>query len=60
MEQNYFEKLYQNVIKSKRDIQATLVFNISKVYQKEYQATTIICLSKLHQKKRAKVTEFFI
>ena len=38
MEQNYFAKLNQNVIKSKRDIQATLVFNISKIYQKEYQS----------------------
>ena len=38
MEQNYFEKLYQNAIKSKRDIQATLVFNISIIYQKEYQS----------------------
>ena len=38
MKRNYFEKLYQNAIKSKRDIQATLVFNISKIYQKEYQS----------------------
>ena len=28
MEQNYFEKVYQNDIKSKGDIQIALVFNI--------------------------------
>ena len=35
MERNYLEKVHQNDIKSKRDIQTTLVFNISKTYQKE-------------------------
>ena len=35
MEQNYFEKVHRNKITSERDVQATLVFNISKTYQKE-------------------------
>ena len=55
MEQNYFEKVHQNNIKSSSDIQTTLVFNISKTYQKEI-STTIFCLSKYHQNKRAQVT----
>ena len=43
MERNYFDKVHQNDIKSKRDIQTTLVFNISKTYQKiDSKAATIL------------------
>ena len=35
MEQNYLEKVHQNNIKSKRDIQTTLAFNISETYRKK-------------------------
>ena len=35
IKRNYIEKVHQNDIKSKRDIQTTLIFNISKTYKKE-------------------------
>ena len=35
VERNYFEKVHRNKILSKRDFQTTLVFDISKTYQKE-------------------------
>ena len=37
MERIYLEKVHQNDIKSTKDIQTTLVFNISKTYKKRYQ-----------------------
>ena len=58
MERNYIEKVHQNDIKSKRDIQTTLIFNISKTYKKEIskrpqyfalQNHIKICTPKLHQ-----------
>ena len=57
MERNYHEKVYQNDIKYKRDIETTLVFNISKTYQKNiskrqqffpFQNRRKLCTSKLH------------
>ena len=54
MERSYFEKVHWNDIKSKRDIQTTLVFNISKTYQKKDTKTNaIFCVSKLHQNMRS-------
>ena len=35
MERNYFEKLHQNKITSKSEVQTALVFNISKTFHKE-------------------------
>ena len=35
MDRIYFEKVHLNDIKYKMDIQTTLVFNVSKTYQKE-------------------------
>ena len=65
MERNYLEKVHWSDIKSKMDIQTTLVFNISKTYQKENQfsvfhlnytrkyteTTLIFCPSKSDWKK---------
>ena len=58
MERNYFEKLHQNDMKSKSDIQVTLIFDISKTYQSEIFATSF-CLSKTHQNKHAQIISFF-
>ena len=46
MERNDFEKMHQNDFTFKRDIHS-LVFDISKTYQKkDNKTTTIFCLSK--------------
>ena len=63
MERNYFEKGHQNDIKSKRDIQTTLLFDISKTYQKEtskhakffaFQNHIKICVTTVFHLNRAK------
>ena len=57
MEQNYFEKVHRNEITSKRDVQTTLVFDISKNLPKRVIKTaTIFCLSETHEYKHVEVT----
>ena len=61
MEQNYFEKVHQNEITLKRDVQTTLIFDTSKTYQKEILKQPRLLIFQNHVKTRtSKLHQFSI
>ena len=60
LERNYFQKVHRNKNTSKRDVQTTLIFDVSKTYQKRYETDHDVLSFKTFKINTSKLLQFFI